>query len=76
MNTVTRDFISEEPRKFRFKMGRYLASSLSGFVVGIIVASIMWSIGVWYFRQVQEVTPTNPTSQNLIALPMPGQGVK
>lgn len=39
---LTRDFISEEPRRFRFKIGKYLASSLSGFIAGVIVGSMIW----------------------------------
>lgn len=76
MNEIFRDFISREPRKFHFKMGHHLASSLSGFVVGIIIASIMWYIGVWYFEQAQQTTMPNPTIQHLIILPPPGEKTK
>lgn len=36
------DFISNEQRDYRFKLGTVLASSLSGFIVGFIVTSIGW----------------------------------
>jgi len=60
MNPATKDFVSEEPRAFRFKMGRVLASSLAGFIAGVIVASIVWGIGVWYINQVQKIPTPNP----------------
>ena len=62
MSDIARDFVSQEPRKFRFRMGKYLASSLTGFVVGVIVASIVWIIGVWYFKQIQGTMPPTTTS--------------
>lgn len=65
MNEITRDFVSQEPRKFRYKVGHYLASSLSGFVVGVIVASIVWSIGIWYFKQVQQSVTPNAAVQHV-----------
>jgi len=42
MIDLSRDFISSEPRTFKFKIGHRLASSLSGFIAGLIVASIVW----------------------------------
>jgi hypothetical protein len=62
MNRVARDFISQEPRTFPFKIGRYLASGLSGFVTGVVVASIVWFIGVWYLGQVQSATSQGLTA--------------
>jgi hypothetical protein len=55
MNSITKDFISDESRKFRFKIGRYLASSLAGFVVGVVAASIVWLAGAWYTSQLQHL---------------------
>lgn len=43
-----RDFISKEERPFKFKIGWITASSLSGFVAGVIAASIVW-FAVAYF---------------------------
>jgi hypothetical protein len=42
MKNLLKDFVSKEPRDFSFKVGRDLASSLSGFISGAIVASIIW----------------------------------
>jgi len=39
-----RDFISQEKREFCFKIGGTLASSLTGFVAGVIFASIFWGV--------------------------------
>jgi len=47
-DSIYRDFISKEERKFRFKIGETLASSLTGFLAGIIFASIFWGM-VFYF---------------------------
>lgn len=46
---ITRDFISKEPRRFHVRLGHTLASSLSGFVGGVIVATIVW-IGIIIFK--------------------------
>lgn len=46
MEKLTRDFVSKEPRSYRLKIGRTVASSLTGFIVGVISASIVWMIGV------------------------------
>lgn len=44
MAPLLRDFVSEEKREFKYKLGRVIASGLSGLVVGIIAASIFWNI--------------------------------
>jgi hypothetical protein len=44
------DFISSEPRTFRFRLGRALASSLSGFVAGVLAASIVWVVAIIIFK--------------------------
>jgi hypothetical protein len=36
------DFVSTERRKFKFEIGKVLASSLSGFIAGIIVSIIIF----------------------------------
>ncbi len=42
MEEIKDDFISHEKRKFKFSLGRILASSLSGFLAGIIVTVIFF----------------------------------
>lgn len=42
MSKLSNDFISNEPKKFEWKIGSVLASSLSGFIAGLIVASIFF----------------------------------
>lgn len=44
MNNITRDFITDDNRKYRFKIGHVIASSLSGFLCGFIVATIIWVV--------------------------------
>jgi hypothetical protein len=43
---VLQDFVSQEQRQFRFALGHVVASSLSGFLAGVVVTSIVWWIGV------------------------------
>ena len=42
-----RDFISHEHRDFSVKFGKRVASSLSGFVAGAVVATIIWGLGFY-----------------------------
>ncbi|MFZ2310894.1 MAG: hypothetical protein WAW11_05115 [Patescibacteria group bacterium] len=42
MPKLSDDFVSNDPKKFEWKIGRVLASSLSGFIAGLIVASIFF----------------------------------
>ena len=41
-NKFFRDFVSDEKRVFKFQIGKVMASSLAGFVVGAIVATIIF----------------------------------
>lgn len=41
MNEISQDFVSHEKNKYKFSLGKILASSLSGFIAGIIVAVIV-----------------------------------
>ncbi len=36
------DFVSHESKTYRFRMGTVIASSLSGFIAGALIASIAW----------------------------------
>lgn len=42
MKKISEDFISNDPKTFEWKIGHVLASSLSGFIAGLIVASIVF----------------------------------
>jgi len=50
MHKLTRDFVSEEQRHFDFKFGEVLASALSGFVVGVVAASVIWILAFHYLN--------------------------
>lgn len=50
MKDIKKDFISEENREFKFKLGHLLASSLSGFICGVVVASIIWMVAFKYLQ--------------------------
>jgi hypothetical protein len=42
MPKLSDDFVSNDPKTFEWKIGHVLASSLSGFIAGLIVASIFF----------------------------------
>jgi hypothetical protein len=42
MKNLFRDFISYEKRDYNYKIGRTVASSLTGFLVGAITTHIIW----------------------------------
>lgn len=42
MEKVLDEFVSHEKRKFKWKVGKTTASSLSGFIAGIIVSTIFF----------------------------------
>lgn len=42
MKDVLRDFYSEEDRPYKYKIGHLNASSLSGFIAGVIFALIIF----------------------------------
>ncbi len=44
MKALYRDFVSYEPREFKFKIGTTIASSLSGFVAGVIFTTIVLAV--------------------------------
>jgi len=41
---IKRDFISDEKREFKYKLGTTIASALTGFIAGAVVASMAWAI--------------------------------
>ncbi len=42
MKKIFRDFVSTEQREYPMKIGRTVASSLTGFIVGAAAAHIIW----------------------------------
>gem|GEM_PF-1635144 len=46
--SILKEFICEEQKNFKVKIGKLLASSLSGFIAGVIFSSIFW-LGVILF---------------------------
>lgn len=45
-----RAFIADDRRVYRFKLGQVVASALSGFVVGVVSASIIWMVAIYYIN--------------------------
>jgi tetrahydromethanopterin S-methyltransferase subunit F len=52
MNKLEEEFISRENKKFKFQIGRLLASGLSGFIAGVIFASIIFFTIYYLFIRV------------------------
>lgn len=42
MNKIFRDFVSTENRNYPHKIGKTVASSLTGFIVGAAAAHLVW----------------------------------
>ncbi len=48
--SIKRAFVSEDKQKYTFQLGQVIASALSGFVVGVITASIIWMLAFYYIN--------------------------
>lgn len=42
MEKTIEDFVSHDSRKFKWRIGKSVASSLSGFIAGIIIATLFF----------------------------------
>ena len=52
MGRISQDFVSSEDRTYTFKLGRQIASALSGFIVGVVVSSVIWMLAIWYMNNI------------------------
>lgn len=53
MNKIINAFVSpEENLKYKFRIGRAIASPLAGFVFGVIIASFIWFVAMQYLEAV------------------------
>lgn len=43
-----RDFVSDEKRNYKIKIGSTVASSLAGVICGAVISSIIWYIAFQY----------------------------
>ncbi|KKU51188.1 MAG: hypothetical protein UX74_C0031G0011 [Parcubacteria group bacterium GW2011_GWA2_47_10b] len=50
MEKLLRDFISHEDRQYNFKLGQLIASALTGFLAGLVSASIVWMLALYYIN--------------------------
>ena len=50
MKNLTRDFISKEERDYRYKIGKTLASSLSGFIAGVFATLLFLAITAYFLK--------------------------
>jgi hypothetical protein len=42
--SIAHEFVSQEKKKYKFQLGRALASGLTGFICGAVFASIIWYV--------------------------------
>ena len=50
MYDLIKEFVCQETHRFKFRIGRHIASALSGFVAGVIAASIVWGVGILIWK--------------------------
>ena len=55
-----KEFVCEENRKFKFRVGNMLASGLSGFVAGAVFASIFWVIVILFIKYFPIIFESHP----------------
>lgn len=48
MHKIFRDFVSTENRDYPIHLGKTVASSLTGFVMGVIATNIVWTTTMKY----------------------------
>lgn len=48
MNKLFRDFVSYENREYPLHLGKTVASSLTGFIMGVIATNIVWATTMKY----------------------------
>ncbi|MDO8443081.1 MAG: hypothetical protein Q7S81_02395 [bacterium] len=56
----TKQFICDEHRKFKFRIGNILASGLSGFIAGVVFASIFWVMVILFLKYFPIIFQSNP----------------
>lgn len=55
-----KDFISDEHRNFKFKIGNILASSLSGFIAGVVFSSVFWILVILFMKYFPIIFQSKP----------------
>lgn len=50
MTKKENDFVVSEGREYKFKLGKHIASGLSGFLAGVIFSSIIWILIFIYYK--------------------------
>lgn len=58
MNKIIREFVSDDSRQYKFKIGKTPASALSGFISGVIftvIAILGTALAVYLFEIISSV---------------------
>lgn len=61
MSNIVKEFICEEQKSFRVKVGKLLASSLSGFIAGAVFATIFWVVVILFMKYFPVIYQSNPS---------------
>jgi len=55
-----KEFVCEEHKKFKVKVGNVLASSLSGFIAGAVFATIFWLMVMLFLKYFPFISQSYP----------------
>jgi len=60
--------VSDDKQKYSFKLGQVVASALSGFVVGVITATIIWMLALYYINNLllEHGAENTPSPQDIL----------
>lgn len=53
MKSLLKDFVLPEDGSFSMRLGKWTATSLSGFIAGAVAATIVWFAVLWFVRASQ-----------------------
>lgn len=66
--TLRKAFVSDDKQKYTFKLGQLVASALSGFVVGIVTATVIWMLALYYINNLllENGVENTPSPQQIL----------
>jgi|GEM_PF-3588275 len=66
--SLRKAFVSDDKQKYAFKLGQVVASALSGFVVGVITATVIWMLALYYINNLllENGVENTPSPQQIL----------
>ncbi|MEK7630703.1 MAG: hypothetical protein AAB417_01595 [Patescibacteria group bacterium] len=66
--SLRKAFVSDDKQKYAFKLGQVVASALSGFVVGVITATVIWMLALYYINNLllENGAENTPSPQQIL----------